>query len=101
MFDVRITVIRKIHHEDLSKLYENPISHACELKEGQVFISKNGEMPEGFCSEAYKSVGEFVKRLASGEENFFDGWMKNRRSAMISCNDGFRPVSFLLERIEK
>ena len=42
MFDVRITVIRKIHHEDLSKLYENPISHACELKEGQVFISKEG-----------------------------------------------------------
>jgi len=23
--------------------------------------------------------------------------MKNGRSAMISCNDGFRPVSFLIE----
>ena len=26
--------------------------------------------------------------------------MKNKKSAMISCNDGFRPVSFLLEVME-
>ncbi|MBQ5575153.1 MAG: TIGR04076 family protein, partial [Bacteroidales bacterium] len=30
----------------------------------------------------------------------YDGWMKNPQSAMISCNDGFRPVSFLVEVIE-
>lgn len=27
--------------------------------------------------------------------------MKNPRSAMISCNDGFRPVSFLLEALDE
>ncbi|MGI6675210.1 MAG: TIGR04076 family protein [Bacilli bacterium] len=32
--------------------------------------------------------------------NFYDGWMKNQKQAMISCNDGFRPVSFLLEVID-
>ena len=26
--------------------------------------------------------------------------MKDKKSAMISCNDGFRPVSFLLEAME-
>ncbi len=26
--------------------------------------------------------------------------MKNPKSAMVSCNDGFRPVSFLLEALE-
>jgi uncharacterized repeat protein (TIGR04076 family) len=26
--------------------------------------------------------------------------MKNKHSAMISCNDGFRPVSFLIETID-
>jgi len=26
--------------------------------------------------------------------------MKNPNSAMISCNDGFRPVSFYLKRME-
>ena len=28
-------------------------------------------------------------------------WMKNKKSAMISCNDGFRPVSFLLETMDE
>lgn len=27
--------------------------------------------------------------------------MKNRKSAMISCNDGFRPVSFLIEVLDE
>jgi len=42
----------------------------------------------------------FVQQLAQGKGNFYDGWMKNPYSALISCNDGFRPVSFLLERID-
>ena len=44
---------------------------------------------------------EFVEELAHGGGNFYDGWMKNSHSAMISCNDGFRPVSFLLETVEE
>jgi uncharacterized repeat protein (TIGR04076 family) len=40
----------------------------------------------------------FVEALSRGEGNFYDGWMRNPYSAMISCNDGFRPVSFLLEK---
>ena len=98
---IKITVLKKVFHEDLSTKYENIIEHACELKEGQVFISKRGEMPKGMCSEAWKSVGEFANRLYNGETNLFDGWMKNPNSAVISCNDGIRPVSFLIEVIEK
>ena len=45
-------------------------------------------------------MSAFVMALAHGGENFYDGWMKNPRSAMISCNDGFRPVSFLIETVE-
>ena len=41
----------------------------------------------------------FVESLAKGEGNFFDGWMQNPMSAMISCNDGFRPFSFYVEVI--
>ena len=41
----------------------------------------------------------FAEALSRGEGNFYDGWMQNPYSAMISCNDGFRPVSFLLERV--
>jgi hypothetical protein len=43
----------------------------------------------------------FVESLAQGKGNFFDGWMKNPMSAMISCNDGFRPFSFYIEAVEE
>jgi len=98
--DVKITVVRKACYQDLSALYENPIEHACDVCEGQVFISRDGLKPEGLCDSAWGSMREFVEELTRGGGNFFDGWMKDPRSAMISCNDGFRPVSFYLEAIE-
>lgn len=98
--DVKITVIRRACYKDLSELYENPIEHACDMREGQVFISHDGVMPEGLCGTAWGCMREYVEELASGGGNFFDGWMKNPHSAMISCNDGFRPVSFMLETVE-
>ena len=36
-----------------------------------------------------------------GGGDFYVGWMKDPRSAMISCNDGFRPVSFLIEALDE
>lgn len=96
----KITVIRKACYKDLSALYENPIEHTCNLCEGQIFLSKNGEKPKGLCESAWESMKFFVQELAQGKGNFYDGWMKNPNSAMISCNDGFRPVSFFIETIE-
>ena len=97
---VRITVMRKVCHEDLISRFENPIEHACELSEGQVFVSENGQRPENLCESAWSSMESFVRELASGGGNFYDGWMKDPKSAMISCNDGFRPVSFYIETID-
>lgn len=92
--------MRKACYLDLMEKYENPIEHACDIKEGQVFISENGNKPQELCESAWQSMLPFVMVLAHGGGNFYDGWMKNEHSAMISCNDGFRPVSFLLEVIE-
>ena len=96
----RITVMRKALYPDLIEKYENPIEHACDLQEGQVFIAEGWNRPEGLCLSAWESMSPFVLALSHGGENFYDGWMKNKKSAMISCNDGFRPVSFLIEVIE-
>ena len=101
MKKVKITVKRITRYDDLIAEYENPIEHACEIKLNQVFISVDAQRPEGFCDSAWESVYPFVKELANGGGNLYDGWMKNEKSAMISCNDGFRPVSFLLETIEE
>ena len=100
MKKIKITVMRMACYHDLMEKYENPIEHACDLHEGQVFIADTWRKPEGLCDSAWESMSAFVMTLAHGGENFYDGWMKNPRSAMISCNDGFRPVSFLIETIE-
>lgn len=97
----KITVMRISCYHDLSEKYENPIGHACDLKEGEVFIADGWKRPAGLCESAWESMSAFVMTLACGGENIYDGWMKNRKSAMISCNDGFRPVSFLIEAMEE
>ena len=101
MKKVRITVMRKACYEDLMAIYENSIEDACTVEEGQVFIADGWRRPEGLCESAWETMSPFVMGLAHGAEDFYEGWMKNPRSAMISCNDGFRPVSFLLETMEE
>ena len=96
---VRITAMRQTVYRDLMEQYENPIEHTCDIQLGKVFISVDGKCPEGMCPSAWESMRPFVEALARGEGNFYDGWMKNPYSAMISCNDGFRPLSFYLETI--
>lgn len=89
----------RAEHHDLIEKYENPIEHACEMEIGKVYISQDAQKPDGLCNEAWTCMEKFVKELANGGGNFFDGWMKNPYSAMVSCNDGFRPVSYYLEVI--
>ncbi|MBQ4489218.1 MAG: TIGR04076 family protein [Ruminobacter sp.] len=101
MKKVRITVVRIARYDDLIEKYENPILHACDMKEGQVFTANGWNKPDGFCESAWTSISPFVMTLAYGGSDIYEGWMKNKKSAMISCNDGFRPVSFLLEALEE
>ena len=100
MKKVRITAIRKASYPDLMAAYENPLENPCDVEEGMVWTSVNGLQPEGLCDSAWGSMESFVRELARGGGNFFDGWMKDPHSAMLSCNDGFRPVSFYIEVIE-
>ena len=97
----KITVIKTARYDDLIEKYENPIQHACDMHEGQVFIANGWRKPEKMCDSAWESMSPFVMTLAHGGSNFYDGWMKNPTSAMISCNDGFRPVSFLSEALDE
>lgn len=87
-------------YSDLMSLYENPIEHTCDMRVGQTFDVIDGHKPEGMCDSAWETLLPFVTELAQGGGNFFDGWMRNPHSAMLSCNDGFRPVSFLVEVVD-
>ena len=98
---IRITVIRKACYRDLMERYENPLDHPCDLSVGQSFECDGGSRPEGLCESAWQSLSPFVMALAHGATGLYDGWMKNPASAMLSCNDGFRPVSFLVEALDE
>ena len=97
----KVTAIRKACYADLMERYENPIEHSCDIQEGQVWIANGWKKTEGMCDSAWESMSPFVMTLAHGGGDFYDGWMKNPKSAMISCNDGFRPVSFYIDALDE
>ena len=100
MKKIKITVMRITQYADLMAQYENPIEHTCNMRLGQTFIVENCAKPDGMCDSAWETLLPFVRELTEGRGNFFDGWMQNPYSAMLSCNDGFRPVSFYVEVVE-
>ena len=101
MAQIRITVMKTARYDDLIKEYENPIEHACDLKQGMIFITDGEIKPDGLCESAWETMLPFIKELCAGGGDFYNGWMKNKKSAMLSCNDGFRPVTFYVELIKE
>lgn len=93
--------MRVARYDDLISAFENPISHPCDMREGDVFVADGHNRPDGFCPSAWESLSPFVLALSCGGKGIYGNWMKDPRSAMISCNDGFRPVSFLVEALDE
>ena len=101
MKNVRITVLKRTFNEDIANKFAVDRFGLCELhKEGEEFISNGWEKPQGLCESAWQSMSHYVFALSHDGGNFLKDWMKDPVSAVISCNDGCRPVIFLLERIE-
>ena len=97
--EVRITVLKRLYHKDLAELYTGPPAYGpCDMMpEGRQFIVPlSSQMPEGFCSFAWGEMHKYVLTLARG------GDLAGAKPGVFvaSCSDGFRPVIFLLERID-
>ena len=95
----RITVVRVANYADLMEQYEKPQENPCGMVPGRVFFSDGRKKPEGMCDSAWAGMRPVVAGLCCGMENYCGEWMKDPRSFMFSCNDGFRPVSFYIERV--
>jgi len=95
---VKITVLDRPVHRELLERYAESIWQPCErFGDGEEFISENVNMPEGFCSWAWADIQKYVMTLARG-----GNFVGVRPGVFITCcTDGFRPVVFKLERIEK
>ena len=92
---VRITVMRVADYADLSSLYELPQESPCSMSVGDVLETRG----DGGCESAWETIRPFVEELLSGGGCFYGDWMLDPHSAMLSCNDGFRPVSFYIEAV--
>ena len=59
--------------------------------------------PQGFCDEAWKAIYQYVFALAHGADMtlfYYGDWIKKPGVAIVSCNDGLRPVIMKLEATE-
>jgi uncharacterized repeat protein (TIGR04076 family) len=106
MAKVRITVAKRAFHQDLvdrhiDKVKAPNMSAACHrFKEGQSYVvegfpTKPADFP---CDWAWVDIQRDVAMILFGSNL---PWMAKPGTAMPCCSDGFRPVSFLVERIEE
>ena len=94
-----ITILKTMLNEDLAKEYGICGLKACPMmKVGDVFYADYAK-PEGFCDEAWKAIYQYVFALAHGASEiwYYEDWIKTPGVAIVSCNDGLRPVIMKLE----
>jgi uncharacterized repeat protein (TIGR04076 family) len=98
-YNVKISVLKKLDVGDIHEEYasEGVPSMCSKYKEGQEFISKNCNKPEGFCSWAWAGIQDKVVYLALGHDY---PWVKQKGTEIFCCADGLHPVLYKLERIE-
>lgn len=103
MNKVKITVLKRTFHKELAEQYAASSIGPCEYtREGMTFVCANGwQKPEGLCDTAWKALMEYVFALAHGGGDFFGGEARDPKKFVVSCSDGFRPVSFLVEALDE
>ena len=93
-------MLRTLKMDDLVRNFNGMESIYCDcMKEGDVYYTGGPfgtEIPKNFCPNAWEAIGVDAAVLASG------GVVNNveRYRHIGCCNDGLRPVIFLLEPCE-
>jgi len=105
MKQCKITVLKRLYLDDIAEKYSEEYKKgdefgACSMmKEGDVFITRNvfgSEMPEGFCVSAWDAIDKLAAVIAGGGKVYH-----NVDRVVACCNDGYRPVIFMLEAVEE
>ncbi|HUU78436.1 MAG TPA: TIGR04076 family protein [candidate division Zixibacteria bacterium] len=100
MTKFKITVVKKFGPEDvLGHDFFMPSGKKiikCDFKEGDSYISIDGNIPKGFCNAAWAVIFPRIQMFRFGG-NFpaFDPG-----TTYTTCPDGIRPVSFKVEMFE-
>ena len=104
MKKVKITILKTTLDKELAAEYGIDGLTACPMmKAGDVFYADYAK-PQGFCDEAWKAIYQYVFALAHGADKslfYYGDWIKKPGVAIVSCNDGLRPVIMKLEATEE
>ena len=91
---IRITVVKRLNFDEIFSGAEAGCSADMEpvcglFKDGQEFVSENGEMPAGFCSGAYVDIFRYMSGLRFGA-NY--PWVKEKGKVLTYWGDGTPPL---------
>ena len=104
MTQVRITVAKRALHEDLineyvaNEQFPNGFGRCNQFVEGQSFDVEWPAKPKEFpCDWAWADIQRTVAMIGFGANA---PWVNRPGTTVICCNDGLRPVTFVVERVE-
>ncbi len=88
----KLTVLERTVRQDFADKYREGRNALCNrFKDGQTFLAESPwSMPAGFCDWAWADIRIYIHDVLAG---------MNERT-VACCTDGYRPVFFLLERVE-
>ncbi|HIU44023.1 MAG TPA: TIGR04076 family protein [Candidatus Ventrousia excrementavium] len=105
---VKITVVKREYYQDLAdRFLANPQKGKCTIfSEGQEFFVTRetyNRFPyeNDFCIPAWDAIKGKVYAALQGGNFYWQGWMRNPKEQILCCDDGVRPVVFLLERMDE
>lgn len=104
-YQVKITVVKREYYQDLAdRFLVNPQVGPCRIfQEGQQFLVTqenydNFPYETNFCKAAWDVIKIKVYAALQGGRFYWEGWHKDNKQQILCCDDGVRPVVFLLER---
>ena len=102
---VRISVLKRSFHRDLvdevirDDAFRESFGRCPIFAEGQTFVSEDWPTkPEGFCERAWPDIRHEVAMVMYGAAV---PWIEQPGFTITCCNDGLRPVTFRIERIDE
>ncbi len=105
----KVTVLETTVRPDLQERYlADPASGPCPFfTSGQeIWFERTPErddfyhLADGrFCGEAWDAVSRYVYTALQGG-SIMHGWTRDERLMIACCNDGTRPVTFKIERVD-
>ena len=99
----KITILKTTFHQDLvdeyiqDEAFKKSFGTCSIFDEGQTFVSEDWpSMPEGFCERAWPDIHHEVAMVMYGASI---PWIEKPGYTITCCNDGLRPVIFLIELV--